>query len=42
MDIADIELVIMYGAPSSVNQLHQVVSSYYGNHLHVSTMCSVD
>ena len=26
MDIPDIELVILYGAPSGVNQLHQVVS----------------
>ena len=25
MDIPDIDLVIIYGAPSSVNQLHQVV-----------------
>ena len=25
IDIPDIELVILYGAPNNVNQLHQVV-----------------
>ena len=37
MDIPDIELVIMYGALSSVNQLHQVVF-IHGNHAYVCTV----
>ena len=41
MDIPDIDVVIIYGAQSSVNQLHQVVLYECDVHIHVCIMVCV-